>query len=78
MLDKLDFSAGKYSELNIKTSDPKVIRDQNQWKKLMKKQSHMQPIIEKYYEYTAALTGIYETVNALITSGQAKKLKQES
>src|SRR5665647_2638302 len=61
MLDKLDFLAGKYAELNEKISDPKVIGDQNQWRKLMKEQSHMQPIIEKYNEYTAALRGIDET-----------------
>ena len=35
MLDKLDFLAGKYAELNEKISDPKVIEDQNQWRKLM-------------------------------------------
>ncbi|KNZ42912.1 peptide chain release factor 1 [Acetobacterium bakii] len=65
MLDKLDFLAGKYAELNEKISDPKIIGDQNQWKKLMKEQSHMQPIIEKYNEYTAALTGIDETKEML-------------
>jgi len=65
MLDKLDFLAGKYAELNEKISDPKVIEDQNQWRKLMKEQSHMQPIIEKYNEYTAALTGIDETKEML-------------
>lgn len=70
MLDKLDFLSGKYSELNIESID------HNQWNKIMEKQSHMQPIIEKYYEYTAALTGIYETVNELITSVRRKSLSR--
>lgn len=61
MLDKLDFLAGKYAKLNEKISDPEIIGDQNQWRKLMKEQSHMQPIIEKYNEYTAALRGIDDT-----------------
>jgi len=65
MLDKLDFLAGKYAELNEKISDPEIIADQNQWRQLMKEQSHMQPIIEKYNEYTAALTGITEAKEML-------------
>jgi len=65
MLDKLDFLAGKYAELNEKISDPEIIGDQNQWRKLMKEQSHMQPIIEKYNEYTAALSGITDTKEML-------------
>ncbi|HEY5557614.1 peptide chain release factor 1 [Acetobacterium sp.] len=65
MLDKLDFLAGKYAELNEKISDPEIIGDQNQWRRLMKEQSHMQPIIEKYNEYTAALSGITDTKEML-------------
>ncbi|MGV8905988.1 MAG: peptide chain release factor 1 [Acetobacterium sp.] len=65
MLDKLDFLAGKYAELNEKISDPEIIGDQNQWRQLMKEQSHMQPIIEKYNEYTAALSGITDAKEML-------------
>lgn len=65
MLDKLDFLAGKYAELNEKISDPEIIADQNQWRQLMKEQSHMQPIIEKYNEYTAAISGITDTKEML-------------
>ncbi|MBC3888656.1 peptide chain release factor 1 [Acetobacterium paludosum] len=72
MLDKLDFLAGQYAELNKKISDPEVIADQNQWRKLMKEQSHIEPIIEKYNEYSKTLTGIEEAKEMLADKDSSK------
>ena len=36
MFDKLENVEKRYEELNAKISDPEVIANQNEWKKLMK------------------------------------------
>ena len=51
MFDKLEELLKKYEELTAKISDPEVISDQNTWKKLMKEQSMMRDVVEKYLEY---------------------------
>lgn len=76
MLDKLDFLAGKYAELNEKISDPKVIGNQNQWKKLVKEHAHIEPIIGKYNDYTATLSGIDDTKEMLADKLIEKDFKE--
>ena len=51
MFDKLESVEKRYDELNIKISDPAVIADQNEWKKLMKEHADMEEVVEKYREY---------------------------
>ena len=51
MFDKLEELLKKYNELTGQISDPDVISDQNTWKKLMKEQSQMKDVVDKYVEY---------------------------
>ena len=51
MFDKLENVEKRYEELNEKISDPEVIANQNEWKKLMKEQADIEEIVEKYREY---------------------------
>ncbi|EDS78246.1 peptide chain release factor 1 [Clostridium novyi A str. 4552] len=51
MLDKLDFTENKYEELSIKISDPSVMANQNEWRKLCKEHSELETIVTKYREY---------------------------
>ena len=51
MFDKLENVEKRYEELNEKTSDPEVIANQNEWKKLMKEHADIEEIVEKYREY---------------------------
>ena len=76
MLDKLDFLAGQYAELNKKISDPEVIADQNQWRKLMKEQAHIEPIIMKYNEYSKTLNGIEDAKEMLADKELGKDFKE--
>ncbi|MGL4606373.1 MAG: peptide chain release factor 1 [Eubacteriaceae bacterium] len=76
MLDKLDFLAAKYAELNEKISDPKIIEDQNQWKKLVKEHAHIEPIIGKYNDYREALDGIDDAKEMLTDKQIDKELKE--
>src|SRR5690554_855870 len=65
MLEKLDFLVEKYNDLSKKISDPDIIADQNQWKKLVKEHSHLEPIVGKYKEYKKIITGIEEAKELL-------------
>ncbi|ABK61194.1 MULTISPECIES: peptide chain release factor 1 [Clostridium] len=51
MLDKLEFTENKYEELSIKISDPSVMANQNEWRKLCKEHAELETIVTKYREY---------------------------
>lgn len=76
MLDKLDFLAQKYADLNEKISDPEIIGDQNQWRKLMKEQSHIEPIIQKYNQFSETLSAIDDTKEMLADKELEKDFKE--
>ena len=68
MFDKLDFLEDKYRELNETISDPEVIADQERWRKLMKEQKDLTPIVEKYKQYKGAKQTIEESKELLETT----------
>ncbi|MDD4188559.1 MAG: peptide chain release factor 1 [Eubacteriales bacterium] len=51
MFDKLEIAEGKYEELSHKVSDPSVIADHDEYRKLMKEISDLDSIVRKYREY---------------------------
>ena len=65
MFEKLAFIEEKYEELSQKISDPEIIADQNQWRKLCKENSEITPIVEKYREYKDAVKAIDEAKEML-------------
>lgn len=60
MFDKLENVEKRYEELNIKISDPEVIANQSEWKKLMKEHADIEDIVEKYREYKKTEKSIEE------------------
>lgn len=60
MFDKLESVEKRYEELNEKISDPEVIANQSEWKKLMKEHADIQDIVEKYREYKKLQTSMEE------------------
>ncbi len=60
MFDKLENVEKRYEELNIKISDPEVISNQSEWKKLMKEHADIEDIVEKYREYKKTEKSIEE------------------
>lgn len=68
MFDKLDFLEDKYNKLNETISDPAVIADQERWRKLMKEQKDLTPIVEKYKQYKKAKDTIAESKELLNTT----------
>lgn len=61
MLKKLDFLESKYKELGDKIMDPELINeDREEWQRIMKEHSDLEPIVMKFREYSLARTGLDE------------------
>ncbi len=65
MFNKLDFILEKYEELSMKVSDPDVIANQPLWQKHIKEMGEMEPIVNKYREYSKAKEGVAEAKEML-------------
>lgn len=52
MLDKLAFIENKYQELSEKMMDPDLINHREEWQRVMKEHSDIEPIVMEYREYT--------------------------
>lgn len=76
MLDKLAFLQEKYEDLSRKISDPDVISNQNEWKKLVKEHSDLEPIVEKYKEYIDSEESYKETKEILYDKSADEELKE--
>ena len=51
LLDKLQFIENKYDELSVKISDPSIMQNQNEWRKLCKEHADLEIIVNAYKEY---------------------------
>lgn len=51
MFDRLQMAENRYDEINHKLSDPSVIANQDEYRKLMKEHADMQDIVVKYNDY---------------------------
>ena len=65
MFSKLDLIVDRYNELGQQISDPEIIADQDQWRRLMKEHSDLTPIVEKYGEYKTANQAIEDAKEML-------------
>lgn len=53
MFDRLEDIEKRYIDLSDKINDPEIIADNATWRELVKEQSELAPIVEKYKEYKA-------------------------
>lgn len=65
MFDKLEAAENRYEEINLKLSDPQIIADQDEYRKLMKEFSELGEIVEKYREYKKVKADIAESKELL-------------
>ena len=72
MYEKLAFLEERYQELSKSISDPEVIADQENWRKLMKEHSDISPIIEKYREYKKAVDAVADSKEMLKEESDAE------
>ncbi len=65
MFDKLDDLLRRYEELMLELNDPSIANDQIRFRKLMKEQSDLTPIVEAYKEYKSKKETIDESLMIL-------------
>ena len=65
MFDKLDDLVEKLNEILKELSDPSVVNDQARYRKLMKEQSDIAPIVEKYNEYKQAKQDVADSLEII-------------
>ena len=66
MFDKLDDLLIRFEELMSELQEPDVANDQNRFRKLMKEQSDLAPIVEAYNEYKSAKQAITDSEEMLL------------
>lgn len=65
MFDRLEDLLVRFEELMSELSEPGVANDQNRFRKLMKEQNDLTPIVEAYKEYKAAKQNIEDSLSML-------------
>ena len=65
MFDKLEDLGRRLEEILNQLGEPGVANDQNLYRKLMKEQAELTPIVDKYNEYKAAKEGIEDSLAIL-------------
>ena len=79
MFDKINAIEERYNEVLRLLSDPGIANDQNQFRKLMKEQSDLAPIVESYQKYKQAKQTIDDSLEILETESDEdlKELAKE-
>lgn len=75
MFDKLEDIVIRFEEILEQLNDPTVINDQNKFRKLMKEQSDLAPIVEAYKEYKKAKEEIEESL-AILEEESDEEMKE--
>lgn len=65
MFDKLDDLLRRYEELMLELNEPSIANDQQRFRKLMKEQSDLTPIVEAYKEYKKCKETVEESLMIL-------------
>lgn len=76
MFEKLEVFEKKLESLNKDLCNPEVISNQNKYRELMKEQSSLVPIVEKYKEYKKAKEDQDEAKSLLAEGGLDKDFKE--
>lgn len=67
MFDRLEDLVIKYEELLNELNNPEIVNDQNRFKKIMKEQNDLAPIVEAYNSYKQAKQDIEDSLAILDT-----------
>jgi len=65
MFDKLEDLLIRFQEIVEELNDPRVVNDQNRFRKLMKEQNDLGDIVEKYNEYKSTKASIEDSLTML-------------
>ena len=75
MFQKLEDVEKRYEELNKLISDPEVISNQNEWKKLMKEHSDIEDVVFKFREYKQ-VKQTFEDAKEMLNDPELKELAE--
>ena len=76
MFEKLEAVEKRYEELTTKISDPTVIADTNEWRKLVKEHSSIEDVVTKYREYKETMKNMKEA-EEMMQDKEMKELAEE-
>ena len=76
MFEKLESVEKRYEELTTKISDPAVIADNNEWRKLVKEHSSIEDVVLKYREYKQIMNNMKEA-EEMMNDSELKELAEE-
>ncbi len=75
LLDKLAFIENKYDELSAKISDPSIMANQNEWRKLCKEHAELEVIVNAYREYKKVVEDL-EANKEMLQEETDKEMKE--
>ena len=75
LLDKLAFIENKYDELSVKISDPSIMANQNEWRKLCKEHADLEIIVTAYREYKSVIDDL-EANKEMLSEETDKEMKE--
>ena len=73
MFDKLDDLLRRYEEIMNELHEPDVANDQTRFRKLMKEQSDLTPIVEAYTEYKKCKQDVEDSIQMLEEENDEEK-----
>ncbi len=76
MFEKLELVEKRYDELTTQISDPEIISNTNEWRKLVKEHSSMEDVVLKYREYKQVLNNMNEA-KEMMEDPEMKELAEE-
>lgn len=79
MFDRLDDLLKRYEELTLELNNPDVVQDQSRFRRLMKEQSDLAPIVEAYTAYKKAKQDVEDSLMILEeeTDDEMRELAKE-
>lgn len=76
MFEKLEAVEKRYDELTTQISDPAIIANNNEWRKLIKEHSSMEDVVAKYKEYKQIENNMNEA-KEMMEDPEMKELAEE-
>lgn len=65
MFDRLENLVRRYEEITNELTEPSVVNDQNRFRKIMKEQADLQPLVDAYIEYKRCKETIEDSLTML-------------
>jgi peptide chain release factor 1 len=75
MFDRLEQLEARYEELGLQLSDPKIVNDQENYRKVSKQHRDMEPTVEKFREYRKLHTAVADA-KAMLADADMRDMAQ--